>query len=549
VNKATLIENIAHLIQDKKIDGIKGLRDESTDVVRIVIDLKRDAYPKKVLNKLYHLTQLQTTFHMNMLALVDGLQPRVLNLKSVLEHYLDHRKTVVRRRTEFDLAKAKDRAHILEGLKIALDRLDEVISTIRKSYDRDEAKANLMAKFKFTDAQANAILDMKLSQLANLERQKVEDELKEKMKLIAELESILASAKKVLKIITTEVTGIAEQFGEDRRTDVVPTGVKEFAAEDLIPNEAAIVMITRDGYIKRLPPDTFKTQGRGGKGIIGLQTKEEDAVEELFSTNTHTNLLFFTTRGRVFQLKAYEIPQSNRTSKGQALVNFLQLAPNEKVSAVLYADKAPDRQFLFMATRQGTVKKTAISDFENVRRNGLIAIGLKADDVLEWVKPTSGKDNVVMVTEGGMSIRFNETDVRPMGRTASGVRGLRLKGGDSIVSMDVVEADDGKKKSNFELMVVMANGFGKRTNLAEYRLQGRGGSGIKTAKITGKTGKIVKAMMISAKEERDLMAISSHGQVIRLMSKAVPVLGRDTQGVRIMRFKAEGDSVASVTLV
>ncbi len=549
MNKATLIENIAHLIQDKKIDGIKGLRDESTDVVRIVIDLKRDAYPKKVLNKLYHLTQLQTTFHMNMLALVDGLQPRVLNLKSVLEHYLDHRKTVVRRRTEFDLAKAKDRAHILEGLKIALDRLDEVISTIRKSYDRDEAKANLMAKFKFTDAQANAILDMKLSQLANLERQKVEDELKEKMKLIAELESILASAKKVLKIITTEVTGIAEQFGEDRRTDVVPTGVKEFAAEDLIPNEAAIVMITRDGYIKRLPPDTFKTQGRGGKGIIGLQTKEEDAVEELFSTNTHTNLLFFTTRGRVFQLKAYEIPQSNRTSKGQALVNFLQLAPNEKVSAVLYADKAPDRQFLFMATRQGTVKKTAISDFENVRRNGLIAIGLKADDVLEWVKPTSGKDNVVMVTEGGMSIRFNETDVRPMGRTASGVRGLRLKGGDSIVSMDVVEADDGKKKSNFELMVVMANGFGKRTNLAEYRLQGRGGSGIKTAKITGKTGKIVKAMMISAKEERDLMAISSHGQVIRLMSKAVPVLGRDTQGVRIMRFKAEGDSVASVTLV
>jgi DNA gyrase subunit A len=549
VNKATLIESIANLVQEKKIDGIKGLRDESDENVRIVIELKKDSYPKKVLNRLFHLTQLQTTFHLNMLALVDGVQPQVLNLKSVLEHYLVHRQVVIRRRTEFDLAKAKERAHILEGLKRALDRLDEVIATIRKSADREAAKINLIGKFDFTEMQAGAILDMRLSQLANLERQKVEDELREKLKLIKELEAILATPKMILDIIKADLEGLVVQFGEERRTELVATGVKEFAAEDLIPNEAALIMITRDGYIKRLPPDTFKTQARGGKGIIGLLTKEEDSVESLFSTNSHANLLFFTTRGRVFQLKAYEIPQTTRTSKGQAMVNFLQLAPGEKVSAVLYADKAPDRQFLFMATRQGTVKKTPLTDFANVRRNGLIAMGLKQDDVLEWVKPTSGKNDVVMVTSGGMSIRFNEGGVRAMGRVAGGVRGIKLRGGDHVVCMDVIEPDTGETTSGYELMSVMGRGYGKRTNLGEYRVQGRGGSGVKAAKVTEKTGKVHDAFVISSGEERDVMVISSNGQVIRLPAKSVPVLGRDTQGVRVMRFKAEGDSVASVTLV
>ncbi|MBI4458130.1 DNA gyrase subunit A, partial [Candidatus Uhrbacteria bacterium] len=512
------------------------------------IELKKDAYPKKVLNRLFMQTQLQDTFHVNMLALVDGLQPRVLNLKTTLEHYVAHRQEMVKKRTEFDLARAKDRAHILEGLKIALDNLDAVIKTIRASYDKDEAKANLIKKFKLTDVQATAILEMRLQQLANLERKKIEDELKEKLELIKELEAILRSPKRISGIIQKETKEIKEKYGDERRTQIVAGGVKEFSAEDLIPNEPTVVLITADGYIKRLPPDTFRTQSRGGKGVAGVTTKEDDLVEHLFSTTTHADLLFFTSRGRVFQLKAYDVPQASRTAKGQALVNFLQLAPNEKVTTVLSGEQVEEQKFLMMATRQGVIKKCAIEEFASVRRSGLIAIKLHDDDVLEWVKPTASNDDIVMVTADGQSIRFKEKEVREMGRAAAGVRGMRLKGKDRIVGMDVVEAESAKK-SAFDLMIIMDNGYGKRTTLENYKTQGRGGSGIKTAHITDKTGKIVMAMVINRKEERDLLVISDKGQVIRLPVASVPTIGRDTQGVRIMRFKEEKDGIASVTLV
>lgn len=548
VNKASLIEKIAELVHEKKIEGIKDLRDESSDEVRIVIELKKDAYPKKVLNRLFQMTQLQETFHVNMLALVDGLLPRVLNLKTALDQYVAHRRDVVRKRTEFDLARAKERAHILQGLKIALDNLDAVIKTIRASQDRDEAKANLVKKFKLTEIQAVAILEMRLQQLANLERKKVEDELKEKLALIADLELILRSPKKILGIIQKEIKETKEKHGNDRRTQIVAGGVKEFSAEDLIPNEPTIVLITADGYIKRLPPDTFRTQTRGGKGVAGVTTKEEDVVDQLFSTNTHADLMFFTSRGRVFQLKAYDVPQASRTAKGQALVNFLQLAPNEKVTAVLSGEEMEDQNFLFMATRQGVVKKCELKEFESVRRSGLIAVKLHPEDVLEWVKPTSGDDEIFMVSALGQSVRFKEKDVRQMGRAAAGVRGMKLKGKDRVVGMDVVDPDTAKKHG-LDLLVVMDNGFGKRTGVQQYKVQGRSGSGIRTAHITDKTGEIVMAMVINAKEERDLLVVSDMGQVIRLPVSSVPTIGRDTQGVRIMRFKEEKDGVASVTLV
>ncbi|MFA6604111.1 MAG: DNA gyrase subunit A [Patescibacteria group bacterium] len=549
VNKATLLEKIADLVQEKKIDGIKDLRDESSkEGVRIVIDLKRDAYPKKVLNRLFLLTQLQETLHVNMLALVDGIQPRILNLKAVLEYYIEHRRNMVKKRTEFDLARAEERAHILKGLKIALDHLDAVIKTIRASQDKDEAKANLIKKFKLSEAQATAILEMRLQALANMERRKVEDELKEKLALIKDLEAIVRSPKKITDIVKKETLGVKDKYGDERRTEIVAHGVKDFSAEDLIPNEPTIVLITADGYIKRLPPDTFRTQERGGKGVAGVTTKEADVVEHLFTTTTHADLFFFTSRGRVFQLKAYDVPQASRVSKGQALVNFLQLAPNEKVSAVLSGEDFAEHKFLFMATRQGTVKKVPISDFSNVRRNGLIAVKLHTEDVLEWIKPATGTDEAILVTAAGQAVRFKEKDVRPMGRAASGVRGIRLKNRDCVVGMDVISPDMAKA-GKFELLVVMANGFGKRTNLTNYKIQGRGGSGIKTAKVTDKTGKIVMAMVVNAKEERDLLAVSDQGQVIRVPVGSISVVGRDTQGVRIMRFKEEKDGIASVTLV
>ncbi len=551
VNKAMLIEKIAELVRDKKLEGIRDLRDESDrDGVRIVIELKKDSYPKKVLNRLFTHTQLQDAFHVNMLALVDGIQPRVLTLKGILEEYLKHRKEVVTRRTQFDLNKAKARAHVLEGLKIALDHLDAVITLIRKSRDRDEAKVNLIKRFTLTEIQADAILDMRLSQLANLERQKVEDELKEKRALIKELEAILASPKRVLRIIADELHDIKTRFGDARRTVIHPNPVGKFTQEDLIPNEATIITLTRDGYIKRLSPTLFKTQGRGGKGVIGLTTKEEDLVEQFFSTTTHTDLLFFTSRGRVFQLKAYEVPSAaTRTSRGQAVVNFLQLMPQETVTAVLALDDlGKEAKYLVMITRQGTAKKVERSAFENVRRSGLIAIGLKNGDALAWVKPSGGKDDIILVTAKGKSIRFAEKDLRPMGRGAAGVRGIRLGTSDTIVGMDVIP--DGVTPANEQLLVVTANGFGKRSPLRFYRKQGRGGSGIKAVKVTGRTGNVAAAFIVNAKrEQEDVICMSEKAQVIRLPLKSVSVLGRDTQGVRIMRFKEAGDILASVTFI
>lgn len=549
VNKATLLEKIADLVHEKKLEGVRDIRDESNkDGVRVVIELKKDAYPKKVLNRLFQLTQLQETFHVNMLSLVDGIQPRVLNLKTLLEEYVKHRQVVVRKRTEFDLTRAKDRAHILEGLHIAILNIDKVIATIKKSADKDEAKVNLIKQFKLTDPQTVAILEMRLQQLANLERLKVETELEEKMKLIKELEAILASSKRILKVVREETVALREKYGDERRTHVVAHGVKEFSMEDVIPDESTMVIITADGYVKRMPPDTFHTQGRGGKGVIGVATKEDDVVEQLFSTSTHADVLFFTSRGRAFQLKAYDIPAGSRTAKGQALVNFLQLAPGEKVTAVLPVSDMPDAKYLVMVTKEGVIKKTEISEFAAVRRSGLIALKLREQDSLEYIKPSSGSDEIAIVTAKGMSIRFEEKDVRSMGRTAAGVRGIGLRRGDAVVGMDVVSSVE-VKKGLLELMVVMANGFGKRTNLSEYRIQGRGGTGIKTAEVTAKTGEVVTGFVVSSKDERDIMAISEKGQVIRLPLKEVRVIGRATQGVRIMRFKEENDKLCSVAVV
>lgn len=548
VNKAEMIEKIANLVQDKKIEGIKDLRDESNkDGVRVVIDLKKDSYPKKILNQLFNLTALQTTFHFNMLALVDGIQPRILNVKNILEEFIKHRQVVIRRRSEYELARTKERAHILEGLKMALDKIDLVIKTIRASKDKEEAKVELMKKFHFSDRQTTAILEMRLQQLANLERQKIEDELKEKRAIIKELEAILASEARILGIVKTETAEIKEKYGEERRTSIVAHGVKEFTTEDLIPNEPTIVMTTTDGYIKRLPPDTFRQQSRGGKGVIGVTTKEDESVDQLITTNTHDNILFFTNRGRVFQLMAYDIPQGSRTAKGQALVNFLQLAPNEKITALLAMSNLEKIKYLVMVTTKGLVKKTALADFENVRRSGLIAIKLKGDDNLEWVKPSNGTEEIMIATSGGQAIRFKEKDVREMGRAASGVRGMRLKNADIVIGMDIV-TNGGK---SMEFLTVGENGVGKRTELAEYKIQGRGGSGIKTTEVTAKTGKLIYAKVIDATKEDDcdLVMISVKGQVIRLPFKSINTSGRATQGVRLMRFKEDGDRVASVTII
>lgn len=551
VNKATLVEKIADLIKDKKLDGVKNLRDESDkDGVRIVLDLKKDSYPKKILNSLYKNTTLQSTFHVNMIALVDGIQPKVLTLKMVLEEYIKHRQEVVYRRTEFELNKAKERAHILEGLMIALKNIDEVIKVIKASKDKDVARENLMKKFKLSERQAIAILEMRLQSLANLERIKIEDELKEKLKLIKDLESILASNAKIKKIIKDEVNELGEKFGDERRTKVIPHGVKSFNVEDLIPNEETMVMMTRDGYIKRLDPNTFKVQARGGKGVIGLSTKEEDSVEFTFVTQTHNDILFFTTKGRVFQLKAYEIPQASRIAKGTPIVNFLQLTNGEKISSTLPLDRIATYNYLFFATEQGLVKKVKIDAFSNVRRSGLIAIKIKNDDRLIWCKPSSGNDHICLITANGQAIRFAEKDVRDMGRNAAGVRGIKLRKGDIVVGMGVVKNEKGSQQ-NYQILTIMENGYGKKTNLNLYKLQGRGGSGTRTAKVTEKTGKIRNAFVVDKDrmEGKDLIIISDKGQVIRLSYKSVNELGRDTQGVRIMRFKDDDDSVASVSYV
>ncbi|MFH0923872.1 MAG: DNA gyrase subunit A [Candidatus Falkowbacteria bacterium] len=551
VNKATLVEKIADLVKTKKLEGIKDLRDESDkDGVRIVVYLKKDAYPKKILNSLYKHTQLQETFHVNALALINGIQPKVLTLKMILEEYIKHREEVIRRRTQFDLDKAKDRAHILEGLMIALNNIDAVIKIIKASRDKEIAKVNLMKKFKLTERQAVAILDMKLSTLANLERLKIEDELKEKKKLIKELEAILKSRLRIKDIIKTEIKELAEKRGDERRTKIIPHGVKDFSMEDLVPNEEIVVMMTRDGYIKRMPPETFKVQGRGGKGVIGLTTKEEDMVDFLFTTMAHSDMLFFTTKGRVFQLKAYEIPQAARTAKGQAIVNFLQLLGEERVTSILPLDKISKSHFLFFATEKGLVKKVKLEAFQNVRRSGLIAIKIKGEDKLIWAKPTRGADHIQLITAGGQAIRFKESDVRDMGRNAAGVKGIRLKKDDVIVGMGVIKTDKDRIKK-YQVLSIMEQGFGKRTALGLYKVQGRGGSGVKTAKVTSKTGRLVNAYIVNTETmaDKDLVVISEKGQVIRLPFKSVNQTGRDTQGVRLMRFKESDDKVACVTWV
>lgn len=547
VNKATMLEKIAELVRDKKVEGIRDVRDESDkDGIRVVVDLKKEALPNKILNQLFSYTQLQETFHMNMLALVDGIEPHVLNLKTVLEKYIEHRQVIVRRRTEYELKKAKERAHILEGLKKALDNIDAVINTIKKSSDRPEAHENLMKKFKLTEIQSNAILDMRLQTLAGLERKKIEDELKEKKALIAELEDILKSNKKILGIIKKEVLELKDRFGDERRTTVMKNAVGTFSAEDLIPEENVIITITKSGYVKRLAPDTYRSQSRGGKGVIGQTLKEEDVVEKLISSNTHDDILFFTNKGRVFQTKVYELPEGSRVSKGQALVNFLQLGQGEVSTAVLTLSKKDDAKFLVMATKKGLIKKTPREEFAKVRRSGMIAISLKGDDELKWVECSSGEDQIMLSTENGQAIRFSEKDVRPMGRNASGVTGMRLKKDDLIISMDVIKKSIDLKK--LEVLVITENGLGKKTEAAYYKVQKRAGSGIKTLKVTPKTGKIVSMYILNNEEEHDLVIMSRAGQTIRTPLNAVSTLGRATQGVRVMRLE-EGDKVASATII
>ena len=545
-NKSALIAKIAELVKDGRILGIKDLRDESDkDGVRIVIDLKKDAYPQKVLNKLYDTTDLQKNFNVNMLALVDGIDPQILSLKSILEHYILHRNVVVKRRAQFELDKAKDRAHILEGLKKALDHIDAVIETIKKSPTKEEAHANLIKKFKLSEKQASAILEMKLQTLAGLERKKIEDELKEKLNLIAELESLLASPKKILAVVKNELIELKEKYGDERRTKVLKTGIEEFKQEDLIPNEEAIITISQDGYIKRMNPGVYKVQKRGGKGVIGATTREGDSIEKVTSVMCHDNLMFFTNTGKVFQTKAYEIPESSRTAKGQAVVNFLQLAQEEKVTAMIPFNKSDGYKFFFFTTTAGVVKKTKVEDFDNVRRSGLIAITLDKGDTLNWVLPTTGTDEVVISTSGGQAIRFKEADVRAMGRNAAGVRGIKLKGSDKVIGMDVVI----KGQKGNQLLIISENGFGKRTDLSAYKIQHRGGSGIKTANVTAKIGKLVGAHIMNTDElEGDLIVTSAQGQIIRIPLSSISVLGRATQGVRIMRPQA-GDKVSAAAII
>ncbi len=546
-NKATTIAKIAELAKAGKIEGIKDIRDESSnkDGVRIVIDLKRESFPKKVLNKLYSLTDLQKTFYVNMLALVDGIEPRVLNLKAMLEYFVAHRREVVTRRTRFELRKAKERAHILEGLKKALDSIDAVIDTIKKSATKEVARRNLMKRFKLSDKQAMAILEMKLQTLAGLERKRIEDELKEKLKLIRELESLLKSPTKILGVVKKELREIREKYGDERRTKVFKNAVGEFKQEDLIANEEIIIVVTEDGYIKRMNPSIYRVQRRGGKGVIGATTKEGDEIDKVVSAMTHDNLLFFTNSGKVFQTKAYEIPASSRTAKGQAVVNFLQIGPEEKITAVVAFGKDSRAKYLFMTTKLGTVKKTAVEDFSKVRRSGLVAITLQKGDQLRWIEPTTGKDEIVITTAGGQAIRFKESDVRAMGRSAAGVRGINLKKGDEAVGMDAISRN---QKGN-QLLVLTENGFGKRTDLKAYKIQKRGGSGVKTVKITTRTGRLVSAHIVNADNlEADLITTSTKGQIIRVPLKSVSVLGRATQGVRVMRLN-KSDKIAATAVL
>jgi len=548
--KSSLVEQLANLVQEKKIEGIRDIRDESDrEGMRIVIDLQKDAYPQKILNRLYKFSDLQKTFHLNMLALVEGIQPRVLNLSEVLNYYLSYKKEVVQRRIKYDLEKAKERAHILEGLHKCLANIDAVIKTIKQSESRDDAQKNLMKKFKLTQIQANAILETKLSALAKLERKKIEDELKALRIKIKELIAILKSPQKIKGEIKKELKQMAETFGDERKTRVHAQKVGEISEEDLIPQEETIITLTQGGYIKRLNPATYKIQKRGGKGILGMKTVGDDIVEHFLTTNTHDSLLLFTDSGKVFKTPVYEIPEANRVAKGRGLLNFLEMSSEEKVLSLMSLSKEEKEatKYLVIITKNGIIKKTVLEEFENVRRSGLIAISLKKGDALQTVRKTSGQDEIILTTKKGQAIRFKEKEIRPMGRTAAGIRGIRLKKGDELIGMDISK---NYKPQVTELkpylLVVTENGYGKKTDLKEYRLQGRGGSGIKTAQITAKTGNLISSKLLTTEE--DLIVISQQGQVIRSAISGISKLSRATQGVRIMRL-GEGDRIASATYI
>ena len=544
VNKANLIMAIAELVQEKKIEGIKGLRDESTKDIRVVIDLKNGAHPEKVLNYIYKNTQLESNFNFNMVALVDGV-PQTLSLKSILDEFITHRKEVVKRRSQYDLRRAEEREHILLGLKKALDFIDKVIKTIRASKDGATAKINLIKEFKFSDLQATAILEMKLQKLAGLERKLIEEELKEKQAFIKAIKELLASPKKMLRIISDELKEIREKYADERRTRIVKGGVKEISDEDLIPETETMLVFTAGGYVKRTDPSEYRAQKRGGVGVVDLETKEEDFVTMLVSGSTHNDLLFFTNLGKAYQIKMYDIPEGRRATKGKSIMNFLSLSGDEKVTSILPMPKELKKTpiSLMLVTKNGATKKMSGESFKDVRRSGIISIRLDKDDQLVSALLTEKGDEVMIATALGQSIRFKESDIREMGRTAGGVRGINLKKGDEVISVDVIK--NGKKEGAF--LTMSANGFGKKTSLKEYKVQKRGGSGIKTAKVTPKTGKLIVAKVL-ADDEEELIAMSKKGQVIRTALKDISSLGRQTQGVTIMRLRA-GDGIASLTCV
>ncbi len=542
VNKADLVSKIADLVRDKKITGITDLRDESSrEGIRIVIELKRDAFPKKILNQLFKFTLLQKTFNLNMIALVKGIHPRLLNLKEVLSYFVDHRFEVVVRKTIYELKIAQARAHILEGLKIALDHIDEVIQIIKDSETKELAAQNLISKFGLSELQTKAILEMRLQTLAGLERKKIEDELAEKMLLIGDLEGILASRDRQLTIIKDGLEEAKKKFGDVRKTKVNLHGLGKFSAKDTIPDEEMIVVLTEQNYIKRISPTSFRTQKRGGVGVIGAKTKDEDIIiKTVFGTN-HNDLLFFTNKGRVFALPMYEIPEASRTAKGTPVVNLLQLQQGEKVSEILNVSRSVG-EYIFFCTTGGTVKRTSLEQFKNIRRSGLIACGLRNEEELQWTKITSGEDQVFIVTRNGKSIKFPEEDVRIMGRSAAGVRGIKLKEDDYVIEMDVFHEEDAK------LLTVMENGLGKMSKVSAYRGQSRGGTGVKVANITAKTGKVAGARVIENGSTGDLLLVSKKGQTIRMKVSDVKTSGRATQGVILFR-SSKGDKVKSVSLL
>ncbi|HRN83013.1 DNA gyrase C-terminal beta-propeller domain-containing protein, partial [Nitrosomonas europaea] len=542
VNKATLIEKIAELHKDKRII-ISDLRDESArGKVRVVIELRKDSYPKKILNQLFKMTAMQTNFHYNMLALVDGIQPRVLGLQEILTEFIKHRQVVVRRRTEFELKAAKARAHILEGYKIALDHIDEVIKLIRASQTSEIAQEGLMNKFGLSEIQAQAILAMQLRRLTGLERDKIESELAELLAMIAKFEQILANESEILRIIKEELLEMKEKYGDERRSKMINSELGKFSDEELIPEEDSVILLTTENYIKRTLVSEYRRQHRGGKGKRGMTTKEMDVIDQLIPATTHDWLLFFTNKGRIFRLKAYEVPAASLAAKGVAAVNLLQLQPEEKITSIIRHEKdASEDGFLFMSTIKGTIKKTPLKDYANIRTNGLIAIKLDEGDELRWIQKTSGENDVVISTSAGQAIRFNEKDARPMGRTARGVRGVRLRPNDKVVGMDIVD-DDSQK-----LLVISENGYGKVTKVSNFPTHKRGGVGIKAAVVTAKTGPIISVRTLEP-DASEALLISDKGQAIRVGLKDIPTLGRTTQGVRVMRM-SDGDKVASLGLM